>query len=1143
MRKITALFVIFALIFGIMGNMSSCSGEKLTLMVYASGSDNEESFMAVTKDIEEMLSSELDTDRVNLLLFTGGSRFWYRNIPSEPNSVYIMKTKDGKSSLKLVKSNKKNQSMGSASTLSDFLKYSYKSFPADRYGLIFLGRGNSVEGFGRDSLFKQDSLSVSELKDALSQSPFKGENKLDFTGFDSSMTASLEICAALRDSSKYLIASQEAGTLDGWDYSFLKSLGSSFEAGDLTEAIADGLKKQKADYSLSCVDLSAAQKTAKAADSLFSSMRDSLKTSLGDRVRERAGMKSFGFPCDGSEEYSLDLVDLKSLADSSKSFKKQSDALLSAIKEAVAVNKTNIKSACGLSVYYPLEGRETFNKYEKTDLIGTGYRGYIDDLMGTRLDDAVKLSDVESGADRLTLRLTDEQRNSLLKASVNIFALSEDGYYPILTKKELTPDQNGVITITADEKVPSIGGKNPVLLEQTSRSDGKTVYRSAESIVDKGEESFLSTVWFEKKDESDELKITRVEYSKDKFDTEEKVCQSGKKTLSGYTDLSCTLYSLAADNDKPMRDWEDTFVYCGALPRAGFDNFKMTPASELYDKSFAFQLELEDVNGRLFYTQPFKLVSADKPKSIKLKTEKGAMYFSVYKNYSVLKKYEGEDLTVKIPAKAGSLPVKSVSGDAFEELSDYKHKLDSLEFESAETELGSVSFNGLAKRIVLPDGLKRVPDGLFKNCDDVEEVILPETVESLGARSFSGMRDLKRLNLPKSVKEIGDGAFDETRTEGLKPAADGRFKLKDGLLLSKDSKKLYAVLSAGDSLTVPKGVEEIAPMVHNGFALEPLKELSLPSTLKKVGYSAFSYESLTELKIPDSVVEIGSNAFDSGETLGSVYLGKALTRIGGNCLKNSDYEKLAVSKDNTYFQSKDNRLYNKAGDRDLTVTLLTSSDKAALNEKIYEIYSQLSKSLDLSGYVGSEEKGDKLTHDGKSFFKKMTLEPELLSFKKSDKITLCGSKFDIYCPLKSLISKGMKPEKDFKDEPIKPADSDVVKLKIKNRTITANIRNYSRKPQRKSDCGINEFLMYSNDYDEKEDMPDFEYMKVKESSDLGDVLEKLGKPSEFSIDSDNTVELSYYGNRNGEENRNELKIKLGFNDGKSKITSFTLNTE
>lgn len=250
-----------------------------------------------------------------------------------------------------------------------------------------------------------------------------------------------------------------------------------------------------------------------------------------------------------------------------------------------------------------------------------------------------------------------------------------------------------------------------------------------------------------------------------------------------------------------------------------------------------------------------------------------------------------------------------------------------------------------------------------------------------------------------------------------------------------------------------------------------------------------------------------------------------------------------MSKDNTYFQSKDNRLYNKAGDRDLTVTLLTSSDKAALNEKIYEIYSQLSKSLDLSGYVGSEEKGDKLTHDGKSFFKKMTLEPELLSFKKSDKITLCGSEFDIYCPLKSLISKGMKPEKDFKDELIKPADFDVVKLKIKNRTITANIRNYSRKPQRKSDCGINEFLMYSNDYDEKEDMPDFEYMKVKESSDLGDVLEKLGKPSEFSIDSDNTVELSYYGNRNGEENRNELKIKLGFNDGKSKITSFTLNTE
>lgn len=62
------------------------------------------------------------------------------------------------------------------------------------------------------------------------------------------------------------------------------------------------------------------------------------------------------------------------------------------------------------------------------------------------------------------------------------------------------------------------------------------------------------------------------------------------------------------------------------------------------------------------------------------------------------------------------------------------------------------------RRVVLPDGLKQIPDGAFSGCTNLEEVIIPDSVEKIGD-SFEDCVSLKMITIPKNVKDIAVWAF------------------------------------------------------------------------------------------------------------------------------------------------------------------------------------------------------------------------------------------------------------------------------------------------------------------------------------------------------------------------------------------------
>lgn len=188
-----------------------------TVMIYMNGSDLESDHGAATNDLVEMLNSGVNTNNVNVILFTGGTRDWQNNaVPA--NECVIWKVSGN--SLEEV-ANVGLVDMGNPGTLASFIEFSTQNFPADQYGLILWDHGGgSIVGFGSDEKFNKSSLTLTDM-DAAFKYAGLDTNKLEFLGFDSCLMATVEMAVIASNYAHYLIASQDTEPADGWDYHIL----------------------------------------------------------------------------------------------------------------------------------------------------------------------------------------------------------------------------------------------------------------------------------------------------------------------------------------------------------------------------------------------------------------------------------------------------------------------------------------------------------------------------------------------------------------------------------------------------------------------------------------------------------------------------------------------------------------------------------------------------------------------------------------------------------------------------------------------------------------------------------------------------------------------------------------------------------
>ena len=345
--------------------------DTVTLMVYMCGTDLESNYAMATNDLQEMLSANLDTDRVRILVYTGGCRKWKNSVFSNSKNEIYQVVKGG---VKPLSPNEGNVPMTDPSTLSGFIKWCKSNFPASRYDLILWDHGGgTLSGFGCDEKFPGTTMSLDGIAKALKD----GGVKFDFIGFDACLMATLENAMAVEPYADYLIASEETEPGYGWYYTtWLNQLSQnpSMDTLSLGKVIcdtftSDNAKRTRGDSTtLSVVDLAEASGTVpEALDAFASTLNDNIR---GDEYIKVANARSATLEFASSTKIDqIDLIDFCTRINSS-----ESNALAAALRSIIKYNRTssNFRSAYGIAAYFPYR-RVSYTDKVLTTLNKTNY--------------------------------------------------------------------------------------------------------------------------------------------------------------------------------------------------------------------------------------------------------------------------------------------------------------------------------------------------------------------------------------------------------------------------------------------------------------------------------------------------------------------------------------------------------------------------------------------------------------------------------------------------------------------------------------------------------------------------------------------------------------------------------------------------
>lgn len=362
---------------------------------YVCGSDLETRFGAASNDIVEAANADY-ADEVTMVLQTGGSNRWDElagdggtSIKISPKHLerYLFNSKDTLTRIQRLKQG----NMGHPQTLSDFLKFCLKNYPADHKVLIIWDHGGGSAGdLANDQNFNMRGLKLADLRKALADAfgPAPKQPPLDIIGFDACLMATLDVGMHVHKYARYMVASEETEPGVGWNYSEMisqLSAKTSMPATDFGKIICDTYLKgcidaKEDDYdpsleaTLSVVDLAEIPRMKfawnilgmEAVNNYIDQEADTFLTQLG-----RAADRSEKFLNSKTDGYS-NMLDMGSFVKKmEKQLPETSKEVYDQLQKTVVyrVSGTQHSEATGLSCYYPFDGGRTFkNMLTETNL-------------------------------------------------------------------------------------------------------------------------------------------------------------------------------------------------------------------------------------------------------------------------------------------------------------------------------------------------------------------------------------------------------------------------------------------------------------------------------------------------------------------------------------------------------------------------------------------------------------------------------------------------------------------------------------------------------------------------------------------------------------------------------------------------------
>ncbi len=349
------------------------SGSDWTVMVYLDGDNNLEGNALI--DFNEMEAAIANPNTKIIVLFDRcngenedqgdwkGTRLYEINHDTDLNRIASKRLSDT-TWLGLYGDEADELNMGSGKTLRDFVSFCSANYPSDHTALILWNHGDgwipasadipSIEskGIASDRASNEDSLSIKEVASALDG------QEVDLLGFDACYMSELEVAWELRNSARYMVASEDIEPGDGWEYTELFNRFSGMSGNEKTpEALARCIFESYinsftggSEYTLAVLDLAKMAPLGAAVDALAAEIKG-----LGPDVVTTARY--------GVVNYNYDkCVDLRQFAEVLGASAEVRAAIDAALSQAVILNGArHLEKACGLSIYFPKFGSTSFD--------------------------------------------------------------------------------------------------------------------------------------------------------------------------------------------------------------------------------------------------------------------------------------------------------------------------------------------------------------------------------------------------------------------------------------------------------------------------------------------------------------------------------------------------------------------------------------------------------------------------------------------------------------------------------------------------------------------------------------------------------------------------------------------------------------
>ena len=262
--------------------------------------------------------------------------------------------------------------MSDPKTLSDFITWGIKSFPAEHYMLVIADHGKGWEGMIEDESHK-GWMTVPQLKQALDTAQQATGQKLDVLGFDACQMAAVEVASEIKDNAKFMVASQALEGREGWPYSHILGQGqladihqahlfkSDVEARQVVDMVVrSAAENQEVLPTMAAFDLSKMADLEKSLKS-FSAELAASGGSVAQLRELRARTQAFGFVYDLGDF--LKRVGQSAEAENKQALKKAADQCLVNLAQVIVAEHHTAENpgATGLSV----ELKRTKDPYDK----------------------------------------------------------------------------------------------------------------------------------------------------------------------------------------------------------------------------------------------------------------------------------------------------------------------------------------------------------------------------------------------------------------------------------------------------------------------------------------------------------------------------------------------------------------------------------------------------------------------------------------------------------------------------------------------------------------------------------------------------------------------------------------------------------